>query len=100
MQNCKIGGMLMGYNCSLAIKPTDVISGRDEEPHGVKSLLVWSIVGTSSSEPVVTQYNSITTEVPDNMKLAASHTNQAHFVFRISCREIMNILEPDFIEKR
>ena len=85
MQNCKIG-MLIGYNCSLAIKPTDVISGRDDEPYGVKTLLGWSIVGTSSSEPVVTHYNSITTKVPDNMKLAASHTNQAHFVFRTSCK--------------
>ena len=99
MQNCKIG-MLIGYNCSLAIKPIDVISGRDDEPYGVKTILGWSIVGTSSSEPVVTHYNSITTKVPDNMKLAVSHTNQAHFVFRTSCKEIINILESDFIEKR
>ena len=99
MQNCKIG-MLIGYNCSLAIKPTDVISGRDDEPYGVKTLLGWSIVGTSSSEPVVAHYNSITTKVPDNIKLAASHTNQAHFVFRTSCKEIINILVSDFIEKR
>ena len=90
IQNCKIG-MLIGYNCSLAIKPTDVIS-RDDELYGVKTLLGWSIVGTSISEPVVKHYNNITTKVPDNMKLAASHTNQAHFIFRISCKEIMNIL--------
>ena len=100
MQNCKIGSMLTGYNCSLAIKPTDVFSGRDDEPYGVKMLLGWSIVGPSNSVQVITHYNSITTKVPDNMKLAASHTNQAHFVFRTSCREIINILESDFIEKR
>ena len=99
MQNCQIG-MLIGYNCSLAIKPTDVISGQDDEPCGVKTLLGWSIVDTSSSESVVTHYNNITTKVPDNMKLAASHTSQAHFVFRTSCREIINILQSCFIEKR
>ena len=43
MQNCKIG-MLIGCNCSLATKPTDVISGRDNEPYGVKTLLGWSII--------------------------------------------------------
>ena len=44
MQNCKIG-VLIGYNCSLAIKPPGIISGRDKEPYGVQMHLWWSIVG-------------------------------------------------------
>ena len=85
--------MLIGYNCSLVINPTDVISVRHNELYGVKTLLECSIVGTSSSEPVVTHYNNIKTKVPYNIKLAASHINQVHFVVRTSCMEIINILE-------
>jgi len=42
-------GLLIGCNCPKALKPKEVILGRNEDPYAVRTLLGWSIVG-----PVVT----------------------------------------------
>ena len=44
---CEIG-LLIGYDCSRALAPRQVITGRDDEPYGIKTDLGWSIVGNSS----------------------------------------------------
>ena len=40
-------GLLIGYNCSTALAPCQVITGMNNEPYAVKTDLGWSIVGTS-----------------------------------------------------
>lgn len=42
--DCPVG-LLIGYDCPRALKPTQVISGKDHEPYAVKTDLGWSIVG-------------------------------------------------------
>ncbi|KAL1277107.1 hypothetical protein QQF64_023780 [Cirrhinus molitorella] len=39
----------IGYDCPRALKPTQVISGKDHEPYAVKTDLGWSIVGSITS---------------------------------------------------
>ena len=97
IQNCEIG-MLIGYNCSLAIKPRDVISGDDDEPYGVRTHLGWSIVGRTSvlSED---SCSSIIKTVPSETMLK-DKTNRTHYILRTSCKEVLHILESDFIERK
>ena len=42
--NCNVG-LLVGYDCSQALTPREVISGESNEPYAIKTDLGWSIVG-------------------------------------------------------
>ena len=44
---CEVG-LLIGYNCSRALAPRQVILGGDSEPFAVRTDLGWSIIGGSS----------------------------------------------------
>ena len=58
LQNCDVG-ILIGYNCSDASIPRQVISGKDSEPYGIKTDLGWSIVGGSHCISDTPSMNSI-----------------------------------------
>ena len=38
-------GLLVGCNCPKALKPREVILGKDEDPYAVRTLLGWGIIG-------------------------------------------------------
>ena len=73
-------GLLIGYNCSNALIPRQVISGDDNEPYAVRTDLGWSIVG----------------------RISQSETKG--FCHRVSIKEVplttprdaLNLLEKDF----
>lgn len=44
LMDCAVG-LLIGYDCSRALAPREVITGGDNEPYAVKTDLGWSIVG-------------------------------------------------------
>ena len=44
-------GMLIGTNCTRAIKPREVIPGGDNDPYGIKTDLGWGIVGRVCKSP-------------------------------------------------
>ena len=44
--DCNVG-LLIGYDCSQALTPTEVIVSESNEPYGIKTDLGWSIVGGS-----------------------------------------------------
>ena len=44
--DCNVG-LLIGYDCSQALTPREVIAGESNEPYGIKKDLGWSIVGGS-----------------------------------------------------
>ena len=44
--DCNVG-LLIGYDCSQALTPREVIAGESSEPYGIKTDLGWSIVGGS-----------------------------------------------------
>lgn len=47
LKDCEVG-LLIGYNCSRAMAPRQVILGGDEEPYAIRTDIGWSIVGRSS----------------------------------------------------
>lgn len=42
-------GILIGINCTLAIKPREVIAGKGDEPYTKRTALGWVIIGMVSS---------------------------------------------------
>ena len=38
-------GLLIGANCTRAIKPTEVIPGREDDPYAKKTALGWGVIG-------------------------------------------------------
>lgn len=46
LKDCVVG-LLIGYNCSRAMAPRQVLLGGDEEPYAVRTDLGWSIIGRS-----------------------------------------------------
>ena len=65
-------GVLIGLNCSSALRPQDVIHRNDNEPYAVKSLLGWHINGpvqqSISYGYRVTEFSSIRRVSPVPLK--------------------------------
>ena len=76
-------GLLIGYNCSNALVPREVIAGENNEPYAVKTDLGWSIVGSISPSSV---------------------SETTGFCYRVSAREVpmmnskdaLNLLQSNF----
>jgi hypothetical protein len=75
---CSVG-LLIGYNCSEALAPLDVLRGGKKEPYAVRTALGWSIVGRvqSSSQPSKLDSTSlshriVSTEVSMDWKICRS----------------------------
>lgn len=83
--DCPVG-LLIGYDCARALKPTQVISGEDSDPYAVKTELGWSIVGSKTAQ--------------------ASSKDGTGFCHRITVRElppitpasVIKALETDFLD--
>ena len=84
--DCEVG-LLIGYNCSSALTPRQVISGEDGQPFAVKTDLGWSVVGRLAS---------------------ADSTDVTGFCHRVSLKEappvsprdVLNLLERDFMDTK
>ena len=61
-------GLLLGYNCSAALLPKEVVTAGDDHPYAVRTVLGWSVVGTIKPG-------------------ASSHS---HFAFRTRERSVTN----------
>ena len=46
LMECEVG-LLIGYDCSRALAPRQVITGGDYEPYAIKTDLGWSVVGSA-----------------------------------------------------
>ena len=106
--NCEIG-LLIGYNCSNAMKSLQCITGNDYEPFGLRTPIGWCIIGGNAD---VDHYESsivnkvITLPVdPEVYKRDKNHPRCVTFSFQTQIeehsmtREILKLLESDFIEK-
>jgi len=80
--DCEVG-LLIGYNCSTALAPSQVITGENGQPYAVKTTLGWSIVGSIAS---------------------VNSTDVTGFCHRVSLKEappvtprdVLSVLESDF----
>jgi hypothetical protein len=80
--DCRVG-LLIGYNCSVALTPRQVIVGDDHQPYAVKTDLGWSIVGGS---------------VDANSNNASGICNRVSIaeIPAATPRDLLNVLESDF----
>ena len=99
MQECDVG-LLIEYNCPQALAPREVITGNINEPYAQKTDLGWSIVEMNSTDSKVedsVSHKIVTIHVPDDLRLNGNKgTNSTHFVYRTSCKELLDIMENDF----
>jgi hypothetical protein len=82
LQNCEVG-MLIGYDCPLAVAATECIIGTEGQPCGLKTILGWSIVGPGGTNAAtdVTGY---------------SHRVSVREMPAISPSDVLKVLESDF----
>ena len=81
LDSCAVG-LLIGYNCSRALLPLQVISGETNEPFAVQTPLGWSVVGgalcdlSKDVDEVGYSHRVICCEVPSEIR--ARNTNQVY----------------------
>ena len=117
INECEVG-LLLGYNCSKALAPQEVILPDSEGPYAQKTALGWSVIGTIDSDqflendcdPIGISHRVLTYEVPPIIgdPLNVNKTNEAgrpvHFSCKTSIKEVitpqdvMNMMEIDFNE--
>ncbi|XP_049419820.1 uncharacterized protein LOC125880984 [Epinephelus fuscoguttatus] len=86
LQDCEVG-LLIGYDCPLALAPLEVIMGSENEPFAQRTVLGWSIIGSANP----------------HLDRQGSHS----FVHRVAVKElpvpavtdVLKALESDFNER-
>ncbi|KAK3734390.1 hypothetical protein QZH41_006201 [Actinostola sp. cb2023] len=93
-------GLLIGTNCVRAVKPREVIPGKDDDPYGIRTELGWGIVGRVCKQVMdgtdTTDRWSNNTSV-DKASTEFSVESQAREV--ISPAQVREMFERDFHER-
>jgi len=77
--DCNVG-LLIGYDCSQALTPREVLAGGNNEPYGIKTDLGWSIVGGSDVRS----------------RWALCHKVAVREIPAVTMTDIVRVLEADF----
>ncbi|XP_064632518.1 uncharacterized protein LOC135490878 [Lineus longissimus] len=112
LQNCDVR-LLIGYNCSQALLPREVVSSPDgEKPFAQRTDLGWSIIGPGQinedlSDNMGTSHRVVTCEVPQSLKLKTGRArDQVAISLPMSTKEVFTpssvtrMMELDFSEIR
>nr|XP_017209156.1 uncharacterized protein LOC101887079 [Danio rerio] len=83
LQNCEVG-LLIGYNCSRALAPREVILGTENEPYAVRTDLGWSIIGPSL------------THFEPQSSAAMCHRVSIKEIPAVTPTDVIKVLESDF----
>lgn len=109
--DCEIG-LLIGYNCSQALMPREVIPPDGDGPYGQRTDLGWGIVGivdplssVNEEDTIGVSHRTLVCEVPTNVVPSCDHTSldSVAFAIRTSIKvvnpvDISKMLELDFSE--
>ena len=100
-------GLLIGANCTHAIKPREVIPGNDNDPYGTRTALGWGIVGSvtegldeNDSNNAVQTHCVVSREV-----VGAKEGTSRQFVLKTRVKEILtpaqvgDMFEHDFSDR-
>ncbi|KAK0147266.1 hypothetical protein N1851_013318 [Merluccius polli] len=108
LQDCEVG-LLIGYNCSQALLPREVVSGKEHEPYAQRTDLGWSIVGHGNAcvdygDAIGISHRIVVRQVTPGVNPSISQNTQVHYVNRTKVKEItpsdiLKVLESDFSEK-
>lgn len=108
LQDCEVG-LLIGYNCSQALLPRDVVAGQDHQPYAQRTDLGWSIIGHENSytdygDAIGTSHCIVVRQVTPDMESSVHLRKQVHYVSHTKVKEvtpsdIIKVLESDFPER-
>ncbi|XP_030589719.1 uncharacterized protein LOC115783168 [Archocentrus centrarchus] len=108
LQDCEVG-LLIGYNCSQALLPREIVSGREDEPYAQRTDLGWSIVGQHNpcldyGDAIGISHRIIVKNVIPELKPSVMLQKRVHYVNRTKVRDvthsdIVKALEADFSER-
>ena len=87
LQSCDVG-LLLGYNCPVALSPRQIITGNDDEPYAVQTALGWSIVGYSNNSLDNSNVNRVT------------HRTAVTELPPVVVKELFKALEGDFAQDK
>ncbi|KAL7874936.1 hypothetical protein SRHO_G00059060 [Serrasalmus rhombeus] len=107
--DCDVG-LLIGYNCSQALLPREIVSGKDDEPFAVRTDLGWSIVGRVNpcvdyGDAIGSSHRIIVKQVTPSLQSSSDLTNQVQYICRTQVKEVivpndvLKVLESDFSER-
>lgn len=108
--DCDVG-LLIGYNCSQALVPREVVSGRDNEPFAQRTDLGWTIVGGADpcvdyGDAIGCSHKIIVKEVTPNSPLGDKLSVKVQYICRTQVKEVVSpadvirVLESDFNERK
>ncbi|KAJ8342594.1 hypothetical protein SKAU_G00325220 [Synaphobranchus kaupii] len=106
---CDIG-LLIGYNCSQALLPREVVSGNDNEPFAQRTDLGWSIVGCVNpcvdyGDAIGSSHRIVVRQVTPYLQSPANLTSEVQYICRTQVKElvtppdVIKVLESDFNER-
>ena len=108
LQDCEVG-LLIGYNCSQALLPREVVSGEQTQPYAQRTDLGWSIVGYQNpcvdyGDAIGISYRIVVKQVTPGLEPSADVKTEVHYVCRTKVKEItpsdiIKVLESDFSER-
>lgn len=92
-------GLLIGFNCSSAMMPREVVSAGDSDPYAVKTLLGWGVTGPMAPLSESSIENQLCRTVANDSE------RRCHFALRTHAKEVSPVqvkqmFELDFQEKR
>ena len=100
-------GLLIGINCIRAIKPKEVIPGKDDEPYAQRTTLGWGIVGATDPETSVgndSENEATCNRISCREVIAAQSNKICHFSTPKKTKElfvpshVQSMFELDFVE--
>ena len=86
-------GLLIGLNCSRAIKPLEVIPGKENDPYAKKTALGWGIIGTvrsSNEEDAETKSDIACNRIVTCEVQGTSKRKMCHFAFKTQVKETIS----------
>ncbi|KAI7805752.1 hypothetical protein IRJ41_018562 [Triplophysa rosa] len=97
MIECDVG-LLIGYNCSQALIPREVVSGKDNEPFAQRTDLGWTIVGGTDpcvdyGEAIGSSHRVIVKEVTPSVQSPKPLSNEVMYVCRTQVKELVTPID-------
>lgn len=98
-------GLLIGANCARAIKPTEVIPGRQDDPYAKKTALGWGVIGVVNPTKIEEDDNHCSCHRIASLEVRPSNGKRmCHFALKTQAKEVfapaqlIKTLERDFNE--
>ncbi|XP_028261477.1 uncharacterized protein LOC114435739 [Parambassis ranga] len=103
-------GLLIGYNCSQALLPREVVSGKDNEPFAQRTDLGWSIVGCVNpcldyGDAIGGSHRVAVRQVTPQPMSSTTLLSEVRYICRTQVKElittpdVLRVLESDFNER-